>query len=572
MKSVFAVPPLVIAVLAAGLIYFYPLTLGTPLLEPDEGLHATISQEMLEHGEWIVPRFRGEPFHDKPILYFWAQMLSLAVFGMNEAAVRLPGLLFGLLGSVTCGLLAKQLFGKSTGWFATVASMSMIIPLALAQAAAHDVALVPMTNLALLSLWKMEQATDRRSVIRWTAAAAVMIGLAILTKALIGVAVICVGFCAFLLFSRRLSISSLVRLAFAGFGGAVVASPWYIAMEIRNSGYLYYYFIERHLMGFTTSTQRHGNQPWFYYLPWIILGASPWILHTLPLLKDRWARRTEPAVNENNGTGAPSLQIHRQALLLVLCWLFGGVLFLSVAKSKLITYALPLYPAVAILAAVAWQKRSDAELSPDANLWFHRIQSYGGLFAFAVPPTALLVCGLMTGTGFPVSGWICAAAVSMICVATWKSWQAEQYRQASAFVSLWVGGLTAVLMTWPLPYFSEDHSERPLAGWLNEHNQLPGRLSVIGERPASVIFYLTPKLRERLNSEQLTSIDVPSLEIESADDQVTHFAVREAVLQEASAAGIRVPGTECGRAGQFVLFEVSSESAVTAETKPNIHL
>jgi len=69
-----------------------------PLADPDEGLHAAIAQEMVEKGDWIVPRLLDEPFLDKPILYFWAIAASLKTLGMSEAAVRLPGLLFGMLG------------------------------------------------------------------------------------------------------------------------------------------------------------------------------------------------------------------------------------------------------------------------------------------------------------------------------------------------------------------------------------------------------------------------------------------------------------------------------------------
>jgi len=93
-------------------IYGYPLTLPTPLLDPDEGLHAVISQEMAESGDYVVPRFQGKPFLDKPILYFAAQAISLQTFGMNEASVRLPGLLFALLGVATTVLLSAD----STWW------------------------------------------------------------------------------------------------------------------------------------------------------------------------------------------------------------------------------------------------------------------------------------------------------------------------------------------------------------------------------------------------------------------------------------------------------------------------
>ena len=142
-------------IVAAFLVFVYALLLPTPLLDPDECIHATISQEMVENNEWIVPRLRGEPFLDKPILFFWAQMLSLKMFGMTESAVRLPGLLFGLLGAITTGLLAGRLFGARAGWYAWLISMTMFLPLVLAQAAVHDVALVPWTNLALLCLWEM---------------------------------------------------------------------------------------------------------------------------------------------------------------------------------------------------------------------------------------------------------------------------------------------------------------------------------------------------------------------------------------------------------------------------------
>src|SRR3972149_6584955 len=104
---------LLLAIVACvTLVYLYPLTLPTPLLDPDEGLHASIAQEMVEHGDYLVPRHSGEPFRDKPIVYFAAQAESLRLFGMSEAAVRLPGVLFSLLGCVTTGLLAWRLFDK----------------------------------------------------------------------------------------------------------------------------------------------------------------------------------------------------------------------------------------------------------------------------------------------------------------------------------------------------------------------------------------------------------------------------------------------------------------------------
>jgi 4-amino-4-deoxy-L-arabinose transferase-like glycosyltransferase len=60
----------------------------------------------------------GEPFLDKPILFFWSQAASMRVVGETEAGVRLPGLVFGLLGALTTGWLAAVVLGHRGGWLA----------------------------------------------------------------------------------------------------------------------------------------------------------------------------------------------------------------------------------------------------------------------------------------------------------------------------------------------------------------------------------------------------------------------------------------------------------------------
>src|SRR5919199_5006151 len=84
-----------------------PIVRPADLIDPDEGLHAAISQEMVATGDYVTPRFLGEPFLDKPILFFWAQALSLRAFGINEVAVRGPPLVFGLLGMLTVAALGR---------------------------------------------------------------------------------------------------------------------------------------------------------------------------------------------------------------------------------------------------------------------------------------------------------------------------------------------------------------------------------------------------------------------------------------------------------------------------------
>src|SRR6478609_8918793 len=86
-----------------------------PLFDPDEGLHAAIAQEMVARGDYVTPTFLGEPFLDKQILFFWAEALSLRALGNHEAAVRLPPLLFGVLGMIGVAALGRALFGDTAG-------------------------------------------------------------------------------------------------------------------------------------------------------------------------------------------------------------------------------------------------------------------------------------------------------------------------------------------------------------------------------------------------------------------------------------------------------------------------
>jgi 4-amino-4-deoxy-L-arabinose transferase-like glycosyltransferase len=161
-----------------------PLIVSLPLLDPDEGLHAAIAQEMVIHHDYVTPTFLGEPFLDKPILFFWTEALSLRVFGMREIAVRIPPLVFGLLGMLAVATLARTLFDEQRALIAGIVYASMLLPLGVSQVAVHDVALVPFLCGAALCLF---HAARSPHAARWGIAIGLCLGLSILTKGLVGV-------------------------------------------------------------------------------------------------------------------------------------------------------------------------------------------------------------------------------------------------------------------------------------------------------------------------------------------------------------------------------------------------
>jgi 4-amino-4-deoxy-L-arabinose transferase-like glycosyltransferase len=475
--------------------FVLPLVLGTPLLDPDEGLHAAIAQEMVERGDWVTPRLLGQPFLDKPILFFWSLAASLALFGFSEFAVKLPGLLFGALGAGSAGLLASRVFGRRTGLLAGVCCASMLLPLALTEAAVHDVALVPWTTMAVLALYNATVRSEWRATLAWGAAAGAWLGLAVLTKALSGVVLVGLPFVLWCVLHRQLR-SSVVLAGLISLGvAAAIAAPWYVAMEDANPGYLHYYFVERHLLGYTTTTQLHGQRPWWYYVPVVAGGALPW--GTYALL---------PAWSLVRGWLTRQRSLEARGVGLLVVWIAADVAFLSLAGSKLVTYVLPVFPAIAILAALAWMRtlRGASTATAESPGWpiAHAVAC---LAMAAAVPAALVVADGWFGLE-PGAAWGAAAGASAVAWAwvfwtsAWRSMLPARALPRMVWALAWtVGTALAVLLPAAAPSFTA----RELARHYNRERRLPGTVWFYDERVGSFIFYLDAPLRASLTPERV---------------------------------------------------------------------
>jgi 4-amino-4-deoxy-L-arabinose transferase-like glycosyltransferase len=472
--------------------FVLPLVLGTPLLDPDEGLHAAIAQEMVERGDWTTPRLLGQPFLDKPILFFWSLAASLALFGCNEFAIKLPGLLFGALGAAAAGLLARRMFGRTAGVLAVVFHTSLLLPLALTEAAVHDVALVPWATLAMLAFYDAAMHRDARATIGLGALAGTCLGLAILTKALTGVVLVGLPFAVWCVFNWKLRppvvLAGFVSLLVA----AAVAAPWYAAMEAANPGYLHYYFVERHLLGYTTTTQLHGQRAWWYYGPVLIGGALPWFVYLFAPLRRLLAAWTGRARSEED-----------RALELLVLWVAADVIFLSLAGSKLATYVLPVFPAIAALAACAWTRvLADESREVPSRAW-RTAHAMVCVSMAVVLPGALLVSARWFGLVLGPVSWAAAGVASLV----WLGVLAVALKGPSGQVLTALVGALAVTVTTGLavllPAAAPAFTARDLARHYNREGRLPGTVWFYDERVGSFLFYLDAPLRATLTPERV---------------------------------------------------------------------
>lgn len=97
-------------IILAGIFYFYHVG-DKPFTDFDEATYADVIMDTLQSGNVLTLYKSGQPWFEKPPLYFWVGMLSVKVFGENEFAMRLPSILFSLITLLFTYLIVRKLSG-----------------------------------------------------------------------------------------------------------------------------------------------------------------------------------------------------------------------------------------------------------------------------------------------------------------------------------------------------------------------------------------------------------------------------------------------------------------------------
>lgn len=428
-----------LCVVLAAFVVFFTL-LGTPYLwDEDEPKNAECAREMLEAGNWSVPQFNYALRTDKPILLYWLMLLSYKVFGVTEFAARFWSATLAVGTSLLTYHLGRLLYRREVGLWAGLAIATCLMFGVSGRAATPDSTLIFCITLTLYLFVRFGGVANTETKNVATAgplsrggylAVYGAMGMAVLAKGPVGV-VLPGGIIGLFLLCRtqqnapttskdlvetkwhRRALQQITQtLAVRRIVGvarslrpltaiavvALVALPWYVTVGIKTDGEWLIGFLGKHNVARFTGAMEGHSGPIFYYLIAVLIGFFPWSC-LMPIGIYRLVRRL--ALGTTNSD--------RSADTFLACWAGLYLGFFSLASTKLPSYVLPCYPALALLTGKLIDEwvRSPSQVP---KLWF-RMALYTPALVGAVLVVALPI---MASYILPGEQWLGALGVSLI--------------------------------------------------------------------------------------------------------------------------------------------------------------
>lgn len=322
--------------LTLALLVFYTLWLNSyPFFTPDEGRYVEVAREMGATGDYVTPRVNGVAFLDKPVLYYWLQALAVNLFGVKEWALRLFPVLFGIGGCLVTYACGRQLFDRRTGLLSAAVLATTPLYFGAAHYANLDLEVAVWISCSLLFFITGVQ-SEKPYRTYFLLAAYICSALGCLTKGLIGLAFPALIGSAWIVLSGRFNLLKNIHLP-TGIGLFVaIVLPWYMLAQKANPEFLHYFFVTQHVTRFLSGAEFNNKTPFWFYLPVVAVGFFPWIIFSYHAVQKAFS-------------GVWRARKQHQTELFLLLWIAIIFTFFSIPRSKIVTYMLPIFPALALL-------------------------------------------------------------------------------------------------------------------------------------------------------------------------------------------------------------------------------
>jgi 4-amino-4-deoxy-L-arabinose transferase-like glycosyltransferase len=377
-----------------------------PVTDRDEARFAQASKQMLESGDYIDIRFQEAPRYKKPIGIYWLQSASVGLardFGAALTdiwAYRIPSFLAALGAVLLTFWAGRPLLGREAALIASVLFASCLSLAFEARIAKSDAALICSIVLTQGALFRLYLARDGNRTRGLAALFWLGLGASILIKGPVGPALGLLTAGAVVIRDRSREWLGRLRWRWGVPLLLFITLPWFIAIGITSHGAFFAHSLGHDFAGKLEGGQEsHWGPPGLYFILfwWTFWPAALFVTTGTALIL--WRAR------------------NCRRVLFLLSWVLPFWLLIEAIPTKLPHYALPLYPAIAMLAGFALSSplfeaaERKTRYRPAAVLWAVvaaiQIAALIGLcWLFAAPWNAALLLAI---GGFAV---LAAAAVT----------------------------------------------------------------------------------------------------------------------------------------------------------------
>lgn len=416
--------------LLAGLmacLFFYQLG-SYWLFDVDEPRYAEAAREMIERQDWITPYFNYKIRLEKPVLFYWLLIGSYKLFGVSEFSARLVSAMAATSMVAMTWVFGRYWVSNRYAFLAALIVATSLEVIGLSRMSITDMTLAATMTATTLCLF---QAVHQHP--RWWLAAGLFSGLAILTKGPVGLVLPGAVLTIYSVLTRQVRQTFLTPWFIAGIVTALgVAFPWYWLAYKENGQFFLDSLLSNNVSRFSGKVDFH-SEPAYYYVIVLVAGFLPWTPFLPATVRNtKQLFQTTPPWKSLNTAQA----VHWFAAI----WAVLVFLFFTIADTKLLTYILPMFPALGLWVAAGfdqpspsqwrWLKRSAwvlvgvaalaglifainmstllpkeaAHLSSNLYNWLALAVLVGGLFTFATflqktkLPQAFLTVGLTMAT------------------------------------------------------------------------------------------------------------------------------------------------------------------------------
>jgi 4-amino-4-deoxy-L-arabinose transferase-like glycosyltransferase len=299
---------------------------------------------MLETGDWLVPRYEGHAFFDKPVLAYWAMAGAMKALGPSAASARLVAVLASVGVVLACAWLGTLVFDRRTALAGALVLSTTLAFLSFGRVAMSDMLLALFSTLAVgLALLALRPGRGAVAVPLLGAVA----GLGFATKGPIALVVPGIAVLLLLYENRRRPLpGGPAALALGVLACVVLGLGWFLLVYLRlGKDPLLYFFLRENLERFAGESYDVGRA-WWFYPPTYLAEGLPWSPF-LPLAVARLVRSADAD--------------ERRGARFLFCWVALALVPLSLSRGKIDYYLLPLYPAISLLigrylASVPWRR------------------------------------------------------------------------------------------------------------------------------------------------------------------------------------------------------------------------